>query len=408
MYLKKIWSFFLALAMAGSISEIHAYAAEKTQDGVKLAISTDKSGYEATDSIVADISLQNNSSNDITDVSLESVVPEKYHLSDESRAVTRTTYIKAGDSLKAEVVFVPDVKESSTEIKEKKEAVIEEKSSQAVESDDAVVTETKVSSETAEETDEQSSNAKLVIILLILAIAAGGAVVIFKKKGKKDGLMILLCITAAGSLAARQNVYAEDSETKTISVTENVSVGGEKLELTATVKFTMDIPDMELAVEEYYAENSEEIVAIETVEEKDNVFTEKEVISFLAERGFSGYPVTYEFNIDGTYADDAEASANSDEKHPMYQTMYAAENGSVWSIFIVGRTIVANPVSYNLESDLDAQMLVSEKETLTSYTEMGNKFYETVPKDSAVILKIVDQISSKKLNEMSYEEVIGK
>ena len=394
--------------MAGSISEIHAYAAEKTQDGVKLAISTDKSGYEATDSIVADISLQNNSSNDITDVSLESVVPEKYHLSDESRAVTRTTYIKAGDSLKAEVVFVPDVKESSTEIKEKKEAVIEEKSSQAVESDDAVVTETKVSSETAEETDEQSSNAKLVIILLILAIAAGGAVVIFKKKGKKDGLMILLCITAAGSLAARQNVYAEDSETKTISVTENVSVGGEKLELTATVKFTMDIPDMELAVEEYYAENSEEIVAIETVEEKDNVFTEKEVISFLAERGFSGYPVTYEFNIDGTYADDAEASANSDEKHPMYQTMYAAENGSVWSIFIVGRTIVANPVSYNLESDLDAQMLVSEKETLTSYTEMGNKFYETVPKDSAVILKIVDQISSKKLNEMSYEEVIGK
>ena len=89
-------------------------------------------------------------------------------------------------------------------------------------------------------------------------------------------------------------------------------------------------------------------------------------------------------------------------------TYFVAEDGAVWSVFIVGKTIAANPASYNLESDLDAQVLVSETETLTSYTEMGNKFYETIPKESAVKLKVVDKITNQKLNDLTYEEVIGQ
>ena len=126
----------------------------------------------------------------------------------------------------------------------------------------------------------------------------------------------------------------------------------------------------------------------------------------MAERGFNEYPLTYDFNMDGTYADEAEASADSDEKHPMYQTYFISENGAIWSIFIVGRSVFANPASYNLESDIDAQVLVSETETLTSYTEMGNRFYTTVPKESAIKLKVVDQITSQKLNDLEFEEVM--
>ena len=126
----------------------------------------------------------------------------------------------------------------------------------------------------------------------------------------------------------------------------------------------------------------------------------------MAERGFTDYPLTYDYNMDGTYTDEAEANADSEEKHPMYQTYFVGADGSVWSIFIIGRSVIANPASYNLESDLGAQILVSETDTLTSYTEMGNKLYTTVPKESAVILKVVDQITSQKLNELTYEEVI--
>ena len=246
---------------------------------------------------------------------------------------------------------------------------------------------------------------KLVVAAVIL-LAAGAAVIIFRKKGGKKGMMILFCITAAGTFSTMQKVEALESETRIISVSETVTVSGKQCDLTANVRFTMDIPDMQAAVEEYYEDNSEEIISVEDVKETEDVFTEKEAITFLSERGFNEYPLTYDFNMDGTYVDEAEASLESNEKHPMYQTFYVSEDGSIWTVFIVGKTIAANPASYNLESDIDAQILVSEAETLTSYTEMGNKLYKTIPKESAVILKVVDKITSEKLNSLTYEEVV--
>ena len=143
-------------------------------------------------------------------------------------------------------------------------------------------------------------------------------------------------------------------------------------------------------------------------DEKADVYTEREALRLMEERGFTEYPLTYDYDMDGTYTDETEASPDSDAKHPMYQTYYVGEDNSVWTIMIVGKMIAANPVSYNLESDLDVQILVSETETLTSYTEMGNKFYTTIPKESAVLLKVVDQITSQSLNTLTFEEVINQ
>lgn len=406
---KKVASFFLAMAMTSGLSGFDTYAAEKTENGVKLVISADKESYGADDKIVANVSVENNSGSDITDISLESVIPENYRFSDGDKAVRRATYIRSGESMKAEFVFLPDVKESSTQATEERSEAAKAAETLKVQESSAATSSPAVNESTEENTDSSEFNVKLlIVILLVLALAVGGVVVIVRKKGKKNGIMILLCITAAGLLDNGQNVKAVDTETHTISVGEAVTISGKEYELTATVRFTMDIPDMQAAVEEYYEENSEEIVSVEEVKEDENVFTEKEAIKFMADRGFTDYPLTYDFNMDGAYTDEAEASADSEEKHPMYQTLYAAENGSVWTIFIVGKTIAANPASYNLQSDIDAQVLVSETATLTSYTEAGNKFYETVPKESAVILKVVDKITSKKINELTYEEVFGR
>ena len=87
---KKISSFFLAAAVCLGVSGIKAYAAEKTQDGIRLVISTDKTSYGADDKIAAKILLENNSGSDITDVTIEGVIPENFHLEDESKAFMRT------------------------------------------------------------------------------------------------------------------------------------------------------------------------------------------------------------------------------------------------------------------------------------------------------------------------------
>lgn len=405
--LKKLSSFFLAAAMMSCMPFINAYAAEKTENGIKLVISTDKTSYAADDKIAASITLENNSESDITDITLEGVIPENYHLSEDSKAIKRMTYIASGDSFRSDIILIPDEKQVIAPDKKEKAA---DTSPQAEAVSSAVIATSTVSSASNIVTDGNTKRSEPQTAMLaasIILLAAGVVLIVIRKK-LKNGMLVLLCITAAGSFYTERNANAEESETHIISVSETISVSGQEYKLTAKVRFTMDAPDMQVAVEEYYAENSEEIVSVENAEETKEVFTEKEAVKLMTELGFSAYPLTYDFNIDGTYTDEATASADSDEKHPMYQTYYVADNNSIWTVFIIGRSVFANPASYNLESDLDAQVLVSETDTLKSYTEFGNTFYETVPKESAVILKVVDQITSQKLNELKYEEVINQ
>lgn len=404
--------------MCTSLPVIYANAAEKTQNDVKLVVSTDKKVYDENDDIIAEIRLENNSDSDIIDVSIDSIIPEGYHLSDDSKSVLRSTYIMSGDSINSELVLISDNKNNnetttaavttvSTTTKSSSTTVTTSKSTSAENTETST---TSIKADKDDSDDDKDSGSKVAVAAVIGAVllAAGGAVVIFKKKGKGKNLMILLCLTAAGSFCTVQDAKADEPDVYTFSVTEAVNVADKKIDITATVKFSIDKADMQSAVEEYYSDNSEEIVSVEAAAETSQVYSEKEAIKLLAERGFSDFPLTYDYDMNGTYMDEKEASAESDEKHPMYQTYFVSEDGSIWTVFIVGKSIIANPASYNLESDIDAQVLVSETNTLTSYTEMGNKFYETVPKESAVILKVVDQITSKKLNDLNYEEVINQ
>ena len=404
--------------MCTSVPVIYANAAEKTQNDVKLVVSTDKKVYDENDDIIAEVRLENNSDSDIIDVSIDSIIPEGYHLSDDSKSVLRSTYIMSGDSINSELVLISDNKKTnettttavttvSTTTKSSSTTVTTSKSTSAENTETST---TFIKADKDDSDDDKDSGSKVAVAAVIGAVllAAGGAVVIFKKKGKGKNLMILLCLTAAGSFCTVQDAKADEPDVYTFSVTEAVNVADKKIDITANVKFSIDKADMQSAVEEYYSDNSEEIVSVEAAAETSQVYSEKEAIKLLAERGFSDFPLTYDYDMNGTYMDEKEASAESDEKHPMYQTYFVSEDGSIWTVFIVGKSIIANPASYNLESDIDAQVLVSETNTLTSYTEMGNKFYETVPKESAVILKVVDQITSKKLNDLNYEEVINQ
>ena len=404
--------------MCTSVPVIYANAAEKTQNDVKLVVSTDKKVYDENDDIIAEVRLENNSDSDIIDVSIDSIIPEGYHLSDDSKSVLRSTYIMSGDSINSELVLISDNKKTnettttavttvSTTTKSSSTTVTTSKSTSAENTETST---TSIKADKDDSDDDKDSGSKVAVAAVIGAVllAAGGAVVIFKKKGKGKNLMILLCLTTAGSFCTVQDAKADEPDVYTFSVTEAVNVADKKIDITATVKFSIDKADMQSAVEEYYSDNSEEIVSVEAAAETSKVYSEKEAIKLLAERGFSDFPLTYDYDMNGTYMDEKEASAESDEKHPMYQTYFVSEDGSIWTVFIVGKSIIANPASYNLESDIDAQVLVSETNTLTSYTEMGNKFYETVPKESAVILKVVDQITSKKLNDLNYEEVINQ
>ena len=404
----QITAAILAAVSGICLMSVHASAAEQTESGVTLTVTADKSDYETDEQIRIAVSLANNSGSDLTDISIKNAIPAHYRLADGSDGVLRSTYIQAGNSISAELILEP---------KPVVTAAVETAAPTAA-------AETAASSETVQttpETDASQTQAaqnitaerqafSISTLLLILGAAAGitGAVCILLKKRKSRTLAVILCIGAAGAFCPDADVSAAETETKSFSVSEEFSVAGETLALTAEATFSIEAEDMQAAVAAYYEDNSVQVISVEKADEKADVYTESEALRLMEERGFTEYPLTYDYDMDGTYTDETEASPDSDAKHPMYQTYYVGEDNSVWTIMIVGKMIAANPVSYNLESDLDVQILVSETETLTSYTEMGNKFYTTIPKESAVLLKIVDQITSQSLNTLTFEEVINQ
>lgn len=156
--------------------------------------------------------------------------------------------------------------------------------------------------------------------------------------------------------------------------------------------------------DEYFSENST-VVSKTNAKDSYNVLTEAEVFKSLTNRGFSQYPITTEYSMDGEYSTATAISDTSSTKHPMYQTYYITPDGDVWTIFSINGEIFANPTSYNTQSTLGVRVLVSESDTITSYDSTTNRFYESVPKDTALFVMIADDIDSETLDKLTTEEI---
>lgn len=166
--------------------------------------------------------------------------------------------------------------------------------------------------------------------------------------------------------------------------------------------YKVDSPD----AEDYFQQNSQIVNAID-VSDSEGVLTEAESSSTFGERGFKDYPITTEYSMDGNYNDATEISNSSSVKHPMYQTYYVNDSDELWIISLIDGDIVANPVSYNMQSALETQLIVSESEIITSYDSSTNKYYKTVPNESTLIVRIVDKIDADTLDTLTIEE-LGK
>ena len=72
---------------------------------------------------------------------------------------------------------------------------------------------------------------------------------------------------------------------------------------------------------------------------------------------------------------------------------------------MINGSIFANPVSYNMNSERTAQLLISESEQLTSYESNTNKYYVTIPNEDAAIVRVVEKIDADSLNKLTVEEI---
>ena len=133
--------------------------------------------------------------------------------------------------------------------------------------------------------------------------------------------------------------------------------------------------------------------------------TEADVYNCLRNRGFIEYSVTKEYSMDGNYEDTTDINADSIEQHPMYNTFYCSTAGEFWTITSINGQITANPVSYNFQSELEVPVLISDSEVIISYDNTTNKFYETIPSETALKLIVVDQVDAATLDNLTIGEI---
>ena len=157
----------------------------------------------------------------------------------------------------------------------------------------------------------------------------------------------------------------------------------------------------------YYKENAK-VVKTVNASQSTEVLTEEQVIAMLKERGFSADKVTYEYRMGGEYVGEKSIKGDPKKKRPMYMTDYYSAAGELWTIFVINGDIIANPVSYNVQSTRPVQLLISEKAEITSYDHTTDTYYVTVPKSSAVVVKKIKKISADALDKLTCEGIDGR
>ncbi len=210
-----------------------------------------------------------------------------------------------------------------------------------------------------------------------------------------------------------------EKESETVPEKESVTEKTDDSKETVQIKETESVKENEtehatvsesgtISAREYYEQNST-IVDVVDAKESTSVPTEEEAEKLLRDRGFVDFPITVEYDMNGTYLGDelSEEKADKSGKYPIYETYFVTDNDDLWSVFVINGKIFANPATFNVDADLPAQILYSETEELTSYDEVSGEFYVTIPKESAVILKVIETINAENLNKLTKEEVTG-
>ncbi len=217
--IKKFTHLLLAMWLCIGMMTTTVFAAVSSQDGVEVTLTTDKESYEQGESITATVTVTNKNEVMVTEVSLESIIPEGYKLADGSEATKQVTVLAPGETVTLTVTYVADIANSDTDKSEGDTGLNAE--------------------DIAPPTGDEISG--IIWVGLLVLAGAGIVAVIATRKGKKV-LSAFMSIVLAGMVLSGVPIQAKAAETngKTIYVTETVTVAGRNVQLNATVGYQID------------------------------------------------------------------------------------------------------------------------------------------------------------------------
>ena len=163
-------------------------------------------------------------------------------------------------------------------------------------------------------------------------------------------------------------------------------------------KKDIEYPD----VRAYFEERSE-IISVTPVKDSENTMSEEDAVEELKERGFTTYPITSDYSVDGEFTDSVEVEDDSSTQHPIYRTYYMTAANELWSVALVDGVLTATPSLFNLQHPDKVPVEVSETGEIASYDLSTNSIYLTVPFDTAMDVRVVDRIDAATLESFDLE-----
>ena len=209
-HLRSVMLLLMTLVMAISVSTTtFAMTDTKSQDGLKVTLSTDKDEYVKGDKVVLTLTVENVGDKTIKNAAISYDIPDnvKNILSDDSSLPTSISEIKAGEKLEFTGTGVIS------------------KDNQSADGDGPKTGDT--------------ANTVLYVALILISVAAITALVIFRKKMKRTVSLMLCVVMLAGltsGIGSLATVFAATEDKTTIEVSVSPKVDGKVETIKATVE----------------------------------------------------------------------------------------------------------------------------------------------------------------------------
>lgn len=218
---KIIASAFLSLSMLGSVS-MTAFAAENhaETDDLSVKIVSDKDSYTSSEDVKVDI-LVENKAEQISDLKIEGVLPEKLKIKQGSLSGTRET-VAPNEAVQLSAVVAAETTVAATTAPQDTTT-------------SRTLPPTTSKTENAPKTGEGDSITYVIAVLLIFAAVAFLALT--DRKTKSRFLCLVFCFALAGTLVDIKPALAAGEETKSLSTSINVVIDNVTYSIEAKVSY---------------------------------------------------------------------------------------------------------------------------------------------------------------------------
>ena len=258
---KKLAAIAVSSLMVFSIAGMNVFAASTTQDGLEVSLTTDKEAYKKDEKITATLSVKNTNADDVTDVTLETLIPDGYKVANNSSNTKQLNKLASNESAELKVVYVA----KSSEISQ-----VSEDSEISEVSEDSII----ISDNDIPQTGDNAVVPVAVILALIISVSL--AVICFKSQKGRKLLSVILTVSMVGGTSALITVNTNAADDNLISISTSIKLNDSNTILFAKVYYQLSNTENEDYGEIYYSPVDEK--HIKTANDGVTMFADNELL----------------------------------------------------------------------------------------------------------------------------------